>query len=73
METFTIRLNSVKDAYYGFIVAVLTYVKKKPSRLEAVETFMNDIPDALTSDILGFISEQDDFFEDAAPSRAEAS
>ncbi len=69
MEAFTIRLNSVKDAYYGFIVAVLTYVKKKTSRLEAVEAFLNDNPNALSADILGFISEQDDFFEDATPTR----
>ena len=58
--------------HIGFIVAALTYVKKKPSRLEAVETFMNDNSNALTSDILGFISEQDDFYEDAAPAWAEA-
>ena len=32
MEKLTIRLNNVKDTYYGFVVAVLTYIKKKPSR-----------------------------------------
>lgn len=65
MEKFTIRLNNVEDAYFSFVVSVLTYVKKKQSRLEAVETFMNENPSALTSDILEFISKQDDFFEDA--------
>ena len=73
MDTFAIRLNNVEDAYYGFVVAVLTYVKKKESRLKTVESFMNENPNALTSDILEFISDQDDFYEDAAPARSEAS
>ncbi len=29
VEELTIKLNNVKDSYYGFVVAVLTYVKKK--------------------------------------------
>ena len=72
MDKFTIRLNNVTDSYYGFVVAVLTYVKKKKSRLEAVENFMNDHPFAQSSEILEFISEQDDFYEDAAYENAEA-
>ena len=72
MEAFAIRLNNIKDTYYDFVIAVLTYVKKKESRLKAVESFMNENPNALTSDILEFISDQDDFYEDAAPARSEA-
>lgn len=72
METFTIRLNNVVDSYYGFVVAVLTYVKNKESRLEVVENYMNNNPSALSSDILEFISEQEDFFEDAAYAHANA-
>ncbi|MBR1853716.1 MAG: hypothetical protein IJ794_11355 [Lachnospiraceae bacterium] len=65
MKKFTIRLNDVRDSYYGFIVAVLNYVNKKSSRLEVVEKYMDDNPDALSSDILRFISEQEDFCDDA--------
>ncbi len=72
METFTIRLNNVVDSYYGFVVAVLTYVKNKESRLEVVENYMNNNPSALSSDILEFISEQEDFYEDAAYAHANA-
>ena len=72
MEAFAVKLNNVADSYYGFVVAVLTYVKNKESRLEEVEKFMNDNPSALTSDILEFISNQDDFYEDAAYAHAEA-
>ena len=65
MEDFAIKLNNVTDSYYGFVIAVLTYVNKKDSRLKAVDSFMNN-PFALSSDILEFISKQDDFYEDAA-------
>ena len=66
MDDILIRLNGVQDSYYGFVVAVLTYVKKNRSRLEAVSSFMNENPEALSSDILKFISDRDDFYEDAA-------
>ncbi len=66
MEEFRIKLNNVADSYYGFVVAVLTYVKNKESRLEVVERFMEDNPSALSSDILSFISAQEDFYEDAS-------
>ena len=73
MEEITARLNRIPDTYYGFVVAVLTYVRKKESRMKAVEKYLDDNPSALTSDILEFISGQDDFYEDAAPACAEVS
>ena len=63
---------NVTDAYYSFIVAVLTYVKKDPKRFEKVNGYIDDNPTALTSDILEFISTQDDFYEDAAHACSEA-
>ncbi len=67
MEELTVKLNNVKDSYYSFIVAVLTYVKKDPLRFEIVNEFIEKNPAALSSDILEFISEQDDFYNDAVP------
>ncbi len=72
MEALAIKLNNVEDSYYGFVVAVLTYVKNKESRLEVVENFMKKNPSALTTDILAFISEQEDFYEDATFAHADA-
>lgn len=72
MEELEIKLNNVVDSYYGFVVAVLTYVKNKRTRLEVVENYMNNNPSALSSDILEFISEQDDFYEDITYSHADA-
>ena len=73
MEKFAVRLNNVADSYYGFVVAVLTYVKNDTSRLAIVERFMDNNPSALSSDILEFISQQDDFYKDAAYANAEVS
>lgn len=64
MEEFTIRLNNIKDSYYGFVVAVLNYVKGNNSRYDIVSTFMDNNPEALSSDILEFISGQNDFYDD---------
>lgn len=73
MEDFAIRLENVKDSYYDFVVAVLTYVNNKTERLEYVCNYMDENPRALTADILRFISDQKDFYEDAAVACAEAS
>ena len=67
IDEFTTKLNTVQGSYYGFVVAVLTYVKNNTSRLETVDRYMNSYPNATTSDILMFISNQDDFYESAAP------
>jgi hypothetical protein len=72
MKELTIMLNNVKDSYYDFVVAVLNYARKKQSRLENVKDFMISNPDASTSDILEYISNQADFFEDAAFDEAKA-
>ena len=65
MEEFIDRLNKIDGAYDSFMAAVLTYVKKKKERFEIVNAYIIDHPNASTSDILGFISFQPDFYEDA--------
>lgn len=72
MEELAIKLNNIADSYYGFVVAVLTYVKNNPSRLSTVEAYMKSNPNALSSDILEFISNQDDFYDDASHSEEKA-
>ena len=62
---FVARLNSVEDGYDGFNAAVLTYVKKNRNRFDRVYNYMKKNPQALSSDIVEFISNQDDFYDDA--------
>ena len=64
MDELTHMLNNVSDSYYDFVVAVLSYAKKKEHREKAVSEYMMSNPDAKSSDILLFVSEQEDFYED---------
>ncbi len=65
IEDLTTRLNNINNSYYGFVVAVINYVQRKSERLDVVEEFLDKKPDASTSEILEFISNQKDFFDDA--------
>lgn len=67
MKELTEKLNSIKDSYYGFVVAVLTYVNKnREKRFDVINEFLNNNPKAGTSNVLEFIANQDDFYDDAA-------
>ena len=44
MEDFTVMLNNIEDSYYGFVAAVLTYVKKKQTRFDKVKEFIEKHP-----------------------------
>ena len=61
------RLQRIPGSYQSFVSSVLNFVKKKESRYEIVCKFLNTHSDASSSDVLGFISSQDDFCEDAIP------
>ena len=65
MEVLKNMLEKVPDTYDAFVVAVLVYVKNKESRLEEDKSFVEANSSALSSDILEFISDQDDFYNDA--------
>ena len=65
LEVLKNMLEKVPDTYDAFVVAVLVYVKNKESRLEEDKSFVEANSSALSSDILEFISDQDDFYNDA--------
>lgn len=58
------RLSSVPDFYIGFVLGITTYAKKKPERMAKVMEYMEQNPNASTSDIVGFVMLQEDFHED---------
>ena len=70
MEDFIIKLNQIEDSYYDFVVAVLSYVKKKQSRLDTVRNYIESTPGALSADILEFIADQEDFYDDSVYARS---
>ena len=58
------RLSQVKDTYLDFIYATSQYARKNASRFDRVMEYLKKNPKALSSDILEFISNQPDFYED---------
>lgn len=64
MDELINRLNEVSDSYFGFVAGISTYAKKKPERMKNIMNYMNDNPQALSSDIIRFVSLQPDFHED---------
>lgn len=72
MKELTNLLKNVSNSYDSFVSSVLTYAGKKKSRLEVVKKFVIEHPTANTSDILEFISNLDDFYEDAIYAEAQS-
>ena len=66
MEELTALLNGIEDSYFDFVLAMQQYARKKPSRLETLINYMKNNPNAKSSDVINFVSEQPDFYEDAA-------
>ena len=64
MEELYEKLNNLPRAYFGFVMGVITYCKKSPERLQKVLEFLNSNDNLTTSDVVRFISNQSDFFED---------
>ena len=58
------RLSSVPDSYTGFVLGITTYAKKKPERMAKVMEYIEQNPNATTSDIVTFVMLQEDFRED---------
>lgn len=65
MDELIKRLTTVPDCYSDFVLAITLYVKKKPERLTTLMHYLWDNTDATTSDVLEFVSDQPDFFEDS--------
>lgn len=66
MDELKALLNGIEDAYYDFVSGILHYAEKKVSRQEALLKFIKAHPGVQSSDVVKFVSEQDDFYEDAA-------
>jgi hypothetical protein len=61
MEALIEKLYSVEDSYFAFVAGVVAYAKESPVHLQKILDYMDDTPDALSSDILQFVMTQPDF------------
>ncbi len=64
MEEFTKRLTNIPGSYFNFVVGIITYAKKNPQRMNNINKFLDEHPDATTSDIVYFVINQPDFHDD---------
>ncbi len=70
MEELIELLNNVEDSYFDFVSGIAHYAEKKPSRVSILIQYLKCHPTAKSSDVVKFVSEQEDFLEDAAVMRA---
>lgn len=67
MDTLIGRLNAIPNAYFEFVDSVVDYAESKKTHLQLILQFLDDNVGATPSDIIKFISSQEDFFDDDAP------
>jgi len=65
MEKLTELLNNISDSYYDFVVSVLNYAKRNNKNTEAMIAFIENNPNALSSDVLEYMLSRDDYFDHA--------
>ena len=59
-------LENIEDSYKDFVEAICHYAQKSPSRLEILLEYIKTNPSVKSSDVVRFVSDQPDFYEDAA-------
>ena len=60
------HLSCIPDVYDDFVYGVISYAMKNPVHIQVLHDYMNDNPDATSSDIVRFISMQPDFHDYSA-------
>ena len=63
MDELYAKLNAIPDAYFGFVMGIISYAKRKPECLNKVLQFLNEAKDPTSSDVVKFVMEQKDFHE----------
>ncbi len=66
MNELSELLNAIEDAYFDFVSAMLHYAGKNEARRNALLGYLKKNPEAKSSDVVKYVSEQSDFYEDAA-------
>ena len=59
-------LQNVGDSYNDFVMGMMNYADFNADREERLIGYLKNNPEALSSDIIEFVSKQADFYEDAS-------
>lgn len=65
-------LIDIEDSYDDFVTGILHYAGKKQFRLDEVIGYLHSNPGAKSSDVISYVSEQPDFYEDGASAHKSA-
>lgn len=63
MDELYAKLNAIPDSYFGFVMGIISYAKKKPERLDKVLQYLNEASYPTSSDVVKFVMGQPDFHE----------
>ena len=63
MDELYAKLNAIPDSYFGFVMGIISYAKRKPERLDKVLRYLNEAPNPTSSHDVKFVMEQPDFHE----------
>ena len=63
MEELYKKLNAIPNSYFGFVMGIVSYAKKKPERLQKVLDFIDNSDGITSSDVVKFVMDQPDFHE----------
>lgn len=70
MKELEKMLLEIADSYEDFVRAILHYAGKSNDRLEKLLFFIGRNPGICSSDVVRFVSEQEDFAEDISYTKA---
>lgn len=63
MEELVLKLNSLPNSYFGFVMGIIAYCKKSPKRVDKVLAFIDTTDGVTPSDVVKFVMDQPDFKE----------
>ena len=63
MNELYAKLNAIPDSYFGFVMGIISYAKKKPEHLDAVLQYLDNATNPTSSDVVKFVMDQPDFHE----------
>lgn len=63
MEELVLRLNSMPNSYFGFVMGIVAYCKQNPNRVRKVLDFIDSTDGVTPSEVVRFVMEQPDFQE----------
>ena len=65
MDRLIELLNNISDSYYDFVVGVANYAKIKDDNCDAMISFIENNPQALSSEVLEYMISRKDYYDHA--------